>query len=283
MDSTAPRTESLSPQEIRRRIDAVPFWFHSIDVGQGLTTPGKKTSDVLRAELDSLRLPDVKGKTVLDIGAFDGFYSFEAERRGAAAVTALDHYVWSMDLEAHDRHWQESRAAGAVPRAYQEMPYWKPSELPGKRGFDAAHELRQSRVRALVADFMEMDLEALGTFDVVLFLGVLYHLQNPLEALKRVASVTQGVAVIETQAMAVHGLEDRALCQFFESNELNHDVSNWWAPNRKALEGMCRAAGFTRVQTIVRHRSSPKDHVRRLGRIGRPSINHYRAVVHAWR
>ncbi len=170
-----------------------------------------------------------------------------------------------------------------VPRAYQEMPYWKPSELPGKRGFDVAHELRRSGVRAVVADFMETDLEALGTFDVVLFLGVLYHMQNPLEALKRLATVTGDVAVIETQAMAVPGLEGRALCQFFESNELNYDVSNWWAPNRRALEGMCRAAGFRRVETIAGHRSGPIDHLRRVGRIGRPTITHYRAVVHAWK
>jgi tRNA (mo5U34)-methyltransferase len=283
MESEAPITQELSTQDVRRRIDAVPFWFHSIDVGQGLSTPGKKTVETLRDELQSLRLPDVKGKTVLDIGAFDGFYSFEAERRGASAVTALDHYVWSMDLEAHDRHWQESRERGEVPRAYQEMPYWKPSELPGKRGFDTAHELRGSRVKPIVADFMDMDLAALGAFDVVLYLGVLYHMENPLASLKRVAAVTREVAVIETQAMAVPGLENRALCQFFESNELNYDVSNWWAPNRRALEGMCRAAGFSRVETVVGHRSTAAQRLRRVGRAGRPGIEHYRAVVHAWK
>jgi tRNA (mo5U34)-methyltransferase len=272
-----------SQTETQERVDSVPTWFHSIDVGHGIVTQGRKSAEVLRAELASLRIPDVKGKTVLDIGAFDGFYSFEAERRGATTVTALDHYVWSMDLEAHYRHWRESRERGEVPRAYQEMPYWKPSELPGKRGFDVAHELLGSKVHAVVADFMETDLEALGTFDVVLFLGVLYHLQNPLEALKRLAAVTGEVAVIETQAMAVPGLEGRALVQFFESNELNYDVSNWWAPNRRALEGMCRTAGFKRVETVAGHRPRPIDHVRRASRLGRPTINHYRAVVHAWK
>src|SRR5713101_5838678 len=212
MDSEAPTTLKLSAEAIRRRVDAVPFWFHSIDVGQGVTTPGKKTVGVLRDELQSLRLPDMKGKTVLDIGAFDGFYSFEAETRGAEAVTALDHYVWSMDLEAHDRHWQESRERGEVPRAYQEMPYWKPSELPGKRGFDTAHELRGSRVRPIVADFMETDLGALGTFDVVLYLGVLYHMENPLASLKRVASLSNGSAIIETHAMVIPGYEHLEIC-----------------------------------------------------------------------
>jgi tRNA (mo5U34)-methyltransferase len=283
MDSGTRSSGKLSANEIRRRIDAVPFWFHSIDVGHGITTPGRKSADVLQAELESLRIPHLQGKTVLDIGAFDGFYSFEAETRGAEAVTALDHYVWSMDLDAHNRHWRESRERGLVPRAYQEMPYWKPGELPGKRGFDTAHELRGSRVRPIVADFMEGDLGAFGTFDVVLYLGVLYHMENPLEALKRVAAVTREVAVIETQAMAVPGLGDRALCQFFESNELNYDVSNWWAPNGRALEGMCRAAGFDRVETVVGNRSSIGHRLRRVGRLGRPTIHHYRAVVHAWK
>jgi tRNA (mo5U34)-methyltransferase len=282
-----PDTDALSQLELQRRIDAVPFWFHSIDVGQGLTTPGRKSVEVLRLELESLRIPNLQGKTVLDIGAWDGFYSFEAETRGAAAVTALDHYMWSMDLEAHRRHWEESRERGVVPRAYHEMPYWKPQELPGKRGFDVAHELRRSGVKTIVADFMATDIEALGTFDVVLFLGVLYHMENPLESLKRLAAVTREVAVIETQAVVVPGFEDRELCQFFESNELNNDVSNWWAPNRRALEGMCRAAGFSRVETIQGpgHRSVPL--LRRLRRrasaMGRPAIRHYRAVAHAWK
>lgn len=279
-----PATAAFSAQEIQQRIDSVGFWFHSIDVGGGLTTPGRKSAQALREELDSLRLPDLRGKTVLDIGAFDGFYSFEAEARGASAVTAVDHYVWSMDLVEHDKHWKESSARGVIPKAYQEMPYWRPNELPGKRAFDVAHELRGSNVRPIVADFMEMDLKALGTFDVVLYLGVLYHMENPLESLKRVAAVTREVAVIETHAIAIPGLEDRAICEFYETNELNNDVSNWWGPNRRALEGLCRAAGFSRVDTIVGRGSVPiKQRVRGFGRMGRPAISYYRAVVHAWK
>jgi len=248
-----------------------------------VTTPGRKTAAALRAELESLQLPDLRGKTVLDIGAFDGFYSFEAEARGASSVTALDHYVWSMDLVEHDRHWKESAARGEVPRPYQEMPYWRPTELPGKRGFDTAHELRTSRVRAVVDDFMTMDLSSLGTFDVVLFLGVLYHMQNPFESLNRVAAVTREMAVIETHAVAIAGLDNRELWEFYESNELNDDVSNWWGPNRKALEGMCRAAGFRRVETVVGPPSALQQRLRSARRLGRNKISYYRAVVHAWK
>ena len=90
----------------------------------------------------------------------------------------------------------------------------------------------------------------IGTFDVVLFLGVLYHMENPLEAVKRVASMTNELAIIETEAVVIPGYDNRAFCEFFESNELNGDYSNWWSPNEKALQGMCRAAGFKRVETV---------------------------------
>ena len=93
-----------------------------------------------------------------------------------------------------------------------------------------------------------MDLQPLGSFDVVFFLGVLYHMENPLASLRRVASLSNGVAIIETHAIAVPGYEHLELCEFYSSAELGGDVSNWWEPNVKALEGMCRAAGFARVE-----------------------------------
>jgi tRNA (mo5U34)-methyltransferase len=122
---------------------------------------------------------------------------------------------------------------------------------------------------------MEMDLEKLGTFDVVLFLGSLYHMENPLHALKRVFQVTKELAIIETEAAVFPGFEAHGVCEFFESNELNGDVSNWWAPNHKALTGMCRAAGFKRVDSMVAP-PLPADS-------GSPSVIRYRAIVHAWR
>ena len=65
-----------------------PYWFHSIDLGEGVVTCGVKTPEHLASELNALRLPDLNGRTVLDIGTWDGFYAFEAERRGAAKAKA---------------------------------------------------------------------------------------------------------------------------------------------------------------------------------------------------
>lgn len=241
-----------------------------------MITTGYKTADVLHREWQMLHLPNLRGKTVLDIGAWDGFFSFEAERRKAARVLALDHYAWSLDLAAQTRYIQECKARGIAPQPYHTLPeLWHPDTLPGKRGFDAAHEALNSRVESQVLDFMTLDLAALGVFDIVLYLGVLYHIENPFLALQRLAHVTRELAVIETVAVMLPGFEQAALCEFYESAELDGDISNWWAPNLKALQGMCRAAGFQRIEPVSQlpePRTLPQQKVSR-----------YRLTIHAWK
>lgn len=258
---------------------AVPCWFHSIDLGQGVVTNGFQSRELLADMIERMRLPELRNKSVLDINTWDGFFAFEAECRGAARVVALDHYMWAMDLEQHGTYWTECKERGITPVAYHEMPYYKPLELPGKMGFDTAYTALNSKVEGVVADFMNVDLGQLGMFDVVLYLGSLYHMENPLLALKRVAAVTKEVAIIETEAVAFPRLEQRAICEFFESNELNGDVSNWWAPNQKALTGMCRAAGFSRVDMIC----GPPLGVTPSSGTAETHITRYRAITHAWK
>ena len=101
-------------------------------------------------------------------------------------------------------------------------------------------------------------------------------MQDPLGAMKRVASLTRQVAVIETEAIFTRDLEQRALCEFFASDELNSDYSNWWAPNAQALTGLCTAAGFDRVD-IVQGPPTQLDDATNAG------IIHYRAMCHAWK
>ena len=265
---------------------AIPYWFHAIDVGHGIITPGFKSAPLLQKELASLSLPDLHGKTVLDIGAWDGFYSFEAERRGATRVVALDHYMWSLDPVQHVRYVAECKAQGVSPKPYHLTPNWKPDELPGKVAFDTARELLGSKVQSVVADFMTTDLISVGTFDVVLYLGVLYHMEHPFLALQRLAQVTREVAVIETEAIIVDGLKDAALVRFIEGSELDGDVSNWWAPTAAALAGMCRAAGFASVDLLtpepkVQAPRSLTGRVRRRLRGVRPTLRRYRLIAHA--
>jgi len=284
-DQVSQAPSSLTRGEIEARIATVPFWWHSIDVGQGITTPGHKTPTHLAAELKSLRLPDLRKKTVLDIGAWDGFYSFAAERLGAERVTALDHFVWSIDLKEHKKYYDNCIARGVSPEPYETMPYYKPVELPGKRGFATARELRGSKVESIVADFMNTDLKSIGTFDVVLFLGVLYHMKYPIESLERLAALAREVAIIETEAVFLPGLEEHAFCEYFEKGELNHDISNWWAPNQKALVGMCRTAGFRNVTVTPTVPTLPAwtQLPLHFGVVGKKRLLRYRAVVQAWK
>jgi len=259
-------------RQLRERIDAVAFWWHSIDLGHGVVTGGHKSADALRAELEALALPDLSGKSVLDIGGWDGYFAFAAERRGAARVGVVDHYMWAMDVPGQQAYWRRCMAEGVEPRPYHETELWHPDTLPGKRGFDVAREALGSRVEAFAVDFMSCDLKALGTWDVVLYLGVLYHMEDPLRALRRVAAVTNELAIVETEAILVPALEHAALWSFFPGAELNGDVSNWWAPNRAALLGALRAAGFASATAVSR----PPD-----GLVDAPGgPHHYRLTAH---
>ena len=277
--------------EIEIALSKCPEWFHSIELAPNVVTPGRKTRETLNRELRSLNLPDLRGKSVLDIGAYDGFFSFAAERLGASRVVALDHYVWSTDMAGYLSDWRDSKRSGQTLPPPHASPHWRPDELPGRKPFDLARRALASQVEPVVGDFMTMDLAPLGTFDVVLFLGVLYHMENPLDALKRVRAVTApgGLAVIETEAVKIPGLGGRACCEFFPGQELNNDPTNWWSPNAAAVEGLCRAAGFREsrvlrqdlnvLQTLKRTASSLAKGL--LSRqFGLPVVR-YRAVAHA--
>lgn len=269
---------AMTADEKRSLIDSVPFWFHSIDCGDGIVTSGVKPPEALKRELRQMALPPLEGKSVLDVGAWDGFFSFAAEEAGARRVVALDHYVWSMDLVQQQGYWRRCREQRMVPQAYDRIPgHWQPGRLPGKRGFDTAHRVRQSAVEQVVADFMSVDLVEIGQFDVVYFLGVLYHLEDPFRALKRLSLVTRELAVIETAAVLLPAHEELGVFEFYESNELGADVGNWFAPNLAGLRKACRAAGFRNVEATSLY--PPADHdTERAGNARR-----YRLTVHAYK
>jgi tRNA (mo5U34)-methyltransferase len=265
--ATPPRAES-------ERI----IWFHSLDLGDAEPTRGAKSVETLQTQTRHLSLPArLDGKRVLDIGSWDGYFSFEMERRGAASVTALDHYAWAVDHRRYQAYYLEATAAGEPIRPPDETPEaWDPENLPGRAGFDLARTALKSRVEPVVGDFMAMDLAPLGQFDLVLFLGVLYHLKDPFLALRRLRQVTRrrGLAIIETAVVAIPGWVADPLWVFFEGAELNQDASNWWAPTIGGLTAMCRAAGFANTSVIA----TPPEY--EPPPPGSP-VHYGRAIVHA--
>ena len=215
----------MERDELQKRADALR-WYHTIDLGQGVVTRGV---DNTPERLARVHLPeDLSGKTVLDIGAWDGFFSFEAERRRASRVVACDYYAW------HGVGWGTGR---------------------GKDGFELARTALNSRVEDVALDVLDLSPDKIGTFDVVFFLGVLYHLPNPLLALERVASVSRGLLILETVVDMV-GI-GRPAAAFYPDKELNNDPTNWWGPNHAAVQGMLTSVGFSRVDVITPARSAP--------------------------
>jgi tRNA (mo5U34)-methyltransferase len=217
--------------DLRRRVNEIG-WFHSIDLGNGLITPG---SDKSASKLRALHLPALAGKTVLDVGASDGFFSFAAERAGAARVVAVE-------------------------------PYWSATGGQAKAGFDLAHEVLNSKVEPNppeLSDLYNLTPENVGTFDVVLMLGVLYHLRDPLLALERLAGLTNELLVVETLVDSVWA--PRPVAAFYPGSEMNGDATNWWGPNPAAVVGMLRASGFREAE-IVGGRSL-------MGKVGQTAYN----------
>jgi tRNA (mo5U34)-methyltransferase len=277
-----------TPAELQAQADALG-WYHTIDLGNGVVTKGISVQETSPGVI-----PDVAGKSVLDIGAWDGKFSFAAEQRGASRIVALDHYAWGVDFVARTMYWNECIAKGTLPdQSRDETDFWRP-DLPGRRGFEFAKAALDSKVEPFVGDFQKVDLAELGTFDVVLYLGVLYHMKEPLTCLERVRAVTKEVAVIETEAVHLQGLDDDVLLQFHAGSDLRTDFGNWYVPTIAALHNLCRAAGFSRVSTVVGPPPRPPETppglrlkaARRIGGIPapRPSApsQNYRAVVHAF-
>jgi tRNA (mo5U34)-methyltransferase len=230
-------------ESLRREVAATKWW-HTIDLGDGIVTPGIDPSP---ARLRELQIPDdLSGLTVLDVGAWDGFFSFEAERRGARRVLATDSFCWGQG------GWGT------------------------KAGFDLARRALGSRVEDLDIDPLELSPERIGTFDLVLFLGVLYHMRHPLLALERVFSVTRGQVILQTQVDL--SAIDRPALAFYQGTDLNNDPTNWFGPNPPAVVAMLRTAGFTDIK-VVSHWSARDISLADMN--GPPVSGHM--TVHAWR
>jgi tRNA (mo5U34)-methyltransferase len=224
-------------------------WFHRFEFDNGVVAHGVDPSHF---KTQYLGLPEsFDGLTVLDIGTYEGHYAFEAARRGAADVLAADHWVWT---------WPGSTA---------------------RSNFEFVREHLALPVRDVVLRVEDLTPEAVGgTYDVVLFLGVLYHAPDPLGYLRRVHAVTRQYALVET---VVDLLDvDRPALAYYPGAYLNGDASNHFGPNLHALHGLLYDAGFSRVEDVGIWRFHEIE-VTRQERLPRGDPRSGRAVVRAWR
>ena len=241
----------MAIDELRRRVGEIK-WTHILDLGHGIKTPGLWPP----ADLASLGCPtDLRGMRVLDIGAADGGYSFQAERLGAK-VLATDSFLW-----------------GGNPTT-------------SKEAFDFAREVLGSKVESKYLEVLDHSPETVGVFDLVLFLGVLYHMRHPLLTLERVFSVTKSQAIIDSHVDLLDC--KRPAMAFYPADELNGDFSNWWGPNVLAVEAMLKVVGFRTVKLISVRPYKTLDRGLGVFRWGQKKLDwsgkqQGRAVWHAWR
>ena len=220
----------MSPVEqgsLEDQIQELGPWFHNMRIGGVLTAPNHFLGDypaVKFARFHDHIPADLTGKTVLDIGCNAGFYSFEMKRRGAARVLGID----------TDEHYlRQARFTAQVTGAdveFRKLPVWQVAQLG-------------------------------ETFDLVIFMGVLYHLRHPLLALDLIHEhVAKDMFLFQSMqrgsrdiASVEEDYDFNAPAPFdepgypkmhFIEHRYSHDQTNWWVPNRACTEAMLRSSGF---------------------------------------
>jgi len=185
-----------------------------------------KGKDDSPAKAKAMSFPeDFKGLSVLDVGAWDGYFSFLAERRGASRVLAVDTMTWKEDML-----WDVNKNSF--------IPHSK------KLGFDTAHKALNSKVESKEIEVEDITTETVGEFDVVLCLGILYHMKNPFKVIENLAKITKKTIIIESHTDGNY-LAVPAMI-YYPGRTLNNDPCNWWGPNVQCLIEMLVECGFDR-------------------------------------
>ena len=204
---------------VRHQVSAEPYWFQKIEVAPGLFSPG--WSDPARDKLPFYGLPaDLTGKRVLDIGCAEGFFSFEAERRGAREVIGIDSFPDSV------------------------------------RRFNIVKAARQSNANAFLMNVYDLEPKRLGTFDVVLFYGVFYHLKHPQLALERIRSVCTGDLRFQTYMHEEPSVRGTPWARYFPHGMMSggeqelFDPTVFWLFNSACCLAMLDHVGFTDLKVL---------------------------------
>jgi tRNA (mo5U34)-methyltransferase len=219
---------------LREQVEAEPYWFHMIDLGDGVVTPG--WSNAVRDKLPYFGLPhDMTGLRVLDVGCAEGFFSFEAERRGAAEVVSLD-----FDPECIRRFKMCADALGS------------------KVTFPQVHRV------------YDLDPNILGTFDLVMFFGLLYHLRYPLLGIEKVAAVTSGTLLIQSWTLETSALAKEPLARFRPDGLMSgpkenpiHDPTVYWEPNAACIRDMLDHVGLVNIERLPGMKSTTRETIAR--------------------
>ena len=204
---------------VKQQIEAEPYWFQRIEVLPGVFSPG--WGDPVVEKLPYFGLPqDLTNKRVLDIGCAEGFFSFEAERRGAREVIGIDSFPDSV------------------------------------RRFNITKVARQSSATAFLMNVYDLEPKRLGTFDTVLFYGVFYHLKHPQYALERIRSVCTGDLLFQTHICEEPAVKGTPWARYFPHGMMSgaqselYDPTIFWLFNSACCLAMLDHVGFTDLKII---------------------------------
>lgn len=231
-------------------------WYHRIELPDGTVTPGWAPINA-----DRYCIPDdLTGKRVLDIGAWDGYWTWEALKRGAKEVVAIDDFSDTCGIpDLQRKRWETfdlcREAFGFTARDDSDLVRYNEQGQSVRR--------IETSVYSLGTDILDI-----GRFDVVFFFGTIYHLKYPLLALEKIASVSDGSIYIETSSLDEYspyrgGLgagfdRNEMVMEFYPTKEYGNNESNWWAPTLQCLGAMLESVGFTSVECWPLT-ESPKD------------------------
>lgn len=249
-----PFEENKIPRDVNelRQLVESRTWYHTIDLGNGLKTPGFFDHN---GYLDQYRLEDsYRGKRVLDVATFDGFWAFEFEKRQADEVVTLDL------LEIRELDLAPAVTAGMT----EEQLSWRFGS-----GFRLAREVLDSRVRQVHCNVYDLSPDRVGTFDIVHCGDLLLHITNPIKALQNICRVTGSHAIIAQPFFPdLDRFDLPVLC--YERGTIDN---TWWRFSRLAAEQMIKDAGFARVECLNTFRYGPS---------GKP-FSMWQAVFRAWK
>jgi len=237
-------------KSLEQQVMAIQYWYHKIELPGGIVTPGWAPIDAARYGLPD----DLTGKRVLDIGAWDGYWTFEALKRGAKEVVAIDDFSDNCGMPNMPvRDWSGfdlcRKALGfnrsdIDPKDNQPLMYW--------------HNDKDQWIRRLEMSVYDISAENLGRFDIVFFFGTIYHLKHPLKALELIAEICVGEIYIESAICddfsPYHGGLEKGypnndmVMEFYDHDQYGGNKNNWWCPTLQCLGNMVDVAGFKNIQ-----------------------------------
>jgi tRNA (mo5U34)-methyltransferase len=242
--------------DLAEKIKAIPYWYHRIELPGGVVTPGWSPIDPARYCIPE----DLTGKRVLDIGAWDGYWTWEALRRGAKEVVAIDDF--SDDLGAGDKlkrnKWETFDLCREAFGFTIESIGWSNRWENETSQFVSRTEMTVYDLAGHPKDYVDTrDTSYLGRFDIVFFFGTIYHLKHPLLALEAISKVCDGALYVETASLDEYSpyrggigkgfTENEMVMEFYPGKEYACNEGNWWTPTLQCLGAMMESVGFKDV------------------------------------